>query len=176
MAFEAQLSHNLEKLSLKFGREQRTEQHESRPRIDFGRSRRDMAAIAADVDIERSLRSRRHRHDSQRSGDGAGRVPVIDMSRPDAAEAMWAAATTVGFFTVTNHGVPDELIENGVRLVQTILRAGPRRQAAREPLRAAAQQRLRVLFSNKTVDGHGRPEGKSADHGARGRHGRPLAQ
>ena len=34
------------------------------------------------------------------------------MSQPDAAEAMWAAATSVGFFTVTNHGVPDELIEN----------------------------------------------------------------
>ena len=39
-------------------------------------------------------------------------MPVIDLERPDAAEAMWAAATSVGFFTVTNHGVPDELIEN----------------------------------------------------------------
>ena len=69
-----------------------------------------MAAIAADVDIERSLRSG-HGHDAPRSGRQK-RVPVIDMSQSDAAEAMWAAATSVGFFTVTNHGVPDELIEN----------------------------------------------------------------
>lgn len=68
-----------------------------------------MAAIAADVELERSLRT---------SATGTtraattGQVPVIDLSRPDAAEAMWAAATSVGFFTVTNHGVPDELIKN----------------------------------------------------------------
>ena len=68
-----------------------------------------MAAIAADVELERSLRTSATgttRHASAKN------VPVIDLSRPDAAEAMWAAATSVGFFTVTNHGVPDELIEN----------------------------------------------------------------
>ena len=70
-----------------------------------------MAAIAADVDIERSLRSSAT-GTTRSAADGAGRVPVVDMSQSDAAEAMWAAATSVGFFTVTNHGVPDELIEN----------------------------------------------------------------
>ena len=68
-----------------------------------------MAAIAADVELERSLRTSTTgttRHASAKN------VPVIDLNQPDAAEAMWAAATTVGFFTVTNHGVPDELIEN----------------------------------------------------------------
>ena len=70
-----------------------------------------MAAIAADVDVERSLRSSAT-GTTRLAADGDGRVPVIDLSRPDAAEAMWAAATSVGFFTVTNHGVPDELIEN----------------------------------------------------------------
>ena len=68
-----------------------------------------MAAIAADVELERSLRTSATgttRHASAKN------VPVIDLGRPDAAEAMWAAATTVGFFTVTNHGVPDELIES----------------------------------------------------------------
>ena len=66
-----------------------------------------MAAMAADVELERSLRTSATgttRHASAKN------VPVIDLSRPDAAEAMWAAATTVGFFTVVNHGVPDELI------------------------------------------------------------------
>ena len=70
-----------------------------------------MAAIAADVDVERSLRSSAT-GTTRLAADGEGRVPVIDMSQSDAAEAMWAAATSVGFFTVTNHGVPDELIEN----------------------------------------------------------------
>ena len=70
-----------------------------------------MAAIAADVDVERSLRSSAT-GTTRLAADGDGRVPVIDLSRPDAAEAMWAAATSVGFFTVTNHGVPNELIES----------------------------------------------------------------
>ena len=70
-----------------------------------------MAAIAADVDIERSLRSSAT-GTTRLAADGGGRVPVIDMSRSDAAEAMWDAATSVGFFTVVNHGVPDDLIEN----------------------------------------------------------------
>ena len=125
---------------------------------------------SSDVDIERSLRTSATgttRHASAKN------VPVIDMSQPDAADAMWAAATTVGFFTVTNHGVPDELIENAfASSKQFFARDLDAKQRER---RAATQQRLRVLFASKAVDGHGRSEGESADHGARGRHGRPLA-
>ena len=70
-----------------------------------------MAAIAADVDIERSLRSSATGTTrSARTAPAACRSSTSSQS--DAAEAMWAAATSVGFFTVTNHGVPDELIES----------------------------------------------------------------
>ena len=42
-------------------------------------------------------------------------VPVIDLSKgtdEEIAEALWNAATTVGFFTVTGHGIPKELIDS----------------------------------------------------------------
>ena len=84
-----------------------------------------MAAIAADVDIERSLRSSAT-GTTRSAADGAGRVPVIDMSQSDAAEAMWAAATTVGFFTVVNHGVAVLAAANCVAGVAEL-------SAAREP-------------------------------------------
>ena len=42
-------------------------------------------------------------------------VPVIDISNPDTAavsRAMWEAANTVGFFTVTGHGIPLDKIDD----------------------------------------------------------------
>lgn len=42
-------------------------------------------------------------------------VPVIDLGNPDqdaVGQALWDAATTVGFFTVTNHGIPMEQIDD----------------------------------------------------------------
>eukprot|EP00965_Chrysotila_dentata_P044680 1485138-Pleurochrysis_carterae.AAC.1 len=39
------------------------------------------------------------------------KVPVIDLNSPDAAEQMWQAASTVGFFTITNHGIPQSAID-----------------------------------------------------------------
>ena len=64
-------------------------------------------AIAADVELERSLRN-------TTTGCAAaveGTVPTIDLTSADAAEAIWAAATTVGFFSVTNHGIDEALID-----------------------------------------------------------------
>ena len=44
--------------------------------------------------------------------DAEGRdVPVIDLTSPDAARRVWEAASTSGFFTVTNHGVDPGLID-----------------------------------------------------------------
>jgi tRNA(Arg) A34 adenosine deaminase TadA len=65
----------------------------------------------ADIDLERSLFT---------SGIGAAAasndfsVPVIDMSKgtdEEIAEELWNAATTVGFFSVVNHGIPQEDID-----------------------------------------------------------------
>jgi len=64
-------------------------------------------AITADVELERSLRN-------TTTGCAAaveGTVPTIDLTSADAAEAIWAAATTVGFFSVTNHGIDEALID-----------------------------------------------------------------
>lgn len=78
-----------------------------------GAEKADAAADAVavrEVELERTLLS------SGGAGCGAacyGSVPVIDLAQPDevCAEAMWAAAQEVGFFTVTNHGIPEEAID-----------------------------------------------------------------
>ncbi|KAH8047259.1 iron ascorbate-dependent oxidoreductase [Aureococcus anophagefferens] len=66
-----------------------------------------MAAVLDDVNLERGLRATMTRDAT------TGRVPVIDMSADDAGARMWDAATTVGFFTVVNHGVDEETISAG---------------------------------------------------------------
>ena len=41
-------------------------------------------------------------------------VPIVDLSNPDetaVADALWDAATTVGFFTVVGHGIDEESID-----------------------------------------------------------------
>lgn len=70
----------------------------------------------ADIDLERSLFT---------SGIGAAasssdyQVPVIDMSKgtdEQIAEELWNAATTVGFFSVINHGIPQEDIDQAFQV------------------------------------------------------------
>ena len=64
-----------------------------------------------DIALERSLRD---------TGIGAaasaenGSVPVIDMSLPESiiAEQLWKAANEVGFFSLVNHGIPEEVIDS----------------------------------------------------------------
>jgi len=43
-----------------------------------------------------------------------GTVPVIDISGPEeeVTEQLWQAATTVGFFVVTGHGIPQSVIDD----------------------------------------------------------------
>mmetsp|Transcript_21412 Transcript_21412/g.59439 ORF Transcript_21412/g.59439 Transcript_21412/m.59439 type:complete len:169 (-) Transcript_21412:909-1415(-) len=62
----------------------------------------------AEIAIERSLAA---------SGIGAaaaasGCVPVVDITADGAADLIWDAATTVGFFVVTGHGIDQELIDS----------------------------------------------------------------
>jgi len=61
------------------------------------------------VNIERALRG-------TEKGYGAavtGVVPVVDLQAADAEAQLWSAATTVGFFTIINHGLPAALIDEG---------------------------------------------------------------
>lgn len=69
--------------------------------------------VAEDVAIERNLRDSLTGYGQAQSG-GSGAVPVIDLSLDDAevAKQMWNAATSVGFFTVINHGVPRSTISD----------------------------------------------------------------
>lgn len=71
-----------------------------------------IAQANADIETERSLFS---------SGIGAAAatrdfsVPVIDLSQENdevIAEQLWNAATTVGFFTLIGHGIPQEMIDS----------------------------------------------------------------
>ena len=63
-------------------------------------------SVADDVALERSLR------DGHAMAAASARVvPVLDLASAYAADAMWEAATTVGFFTLKNHGLPQELVD-----------------------------------------------------------------
>jgi tRNA(Arg) A34 adenosine deaminase TadA len=71
-----------------------------------------LAQANADIETERSLFS---------SGIGAApaatdyAVPVIDISKgtdEEISQQLWDAANTVGFFTLTGHGIPRELIDS----------------------------------------------------------------
>ena len=64
-------------------------------------------SVADDVALERSLRDNSH----AMAAASARTVPVIDLASESAADAMWEAATTVGFFTLKNHGLPQELVD-----------------------------------------------------------------
>jgi isopenicillin N synthase-like dioxygenase/tRNA(Arg) A34 adenosine deaminase TadA len=69
------------------------------------------AAAQDDIQVEKSLRA---------SGLGSapavddGTVPIIDISGPEAdvTEQLWQAATNVGFFIVTGHGIPQNVIDD----------------------------------------------------------------
>lgn len=63
--------------------------------------------VLDDVEMERRLRD-----GFGSAASTAGSVPVIDMRSSDVADELWEAATTVGFFTVVNHGLPSSTIEN----------------------------------------------------------------
>lgn len=67
----------------------------------------------ADIEVERSLfTSGLGAAAAAKSGDYS--VPVIDMSKGtdvELAEQLWQAATTVGFFSLTGHGIPQSEID-----------------------------------------------------------------
>lgn len=46
-------------------------------------------------------------------------VPVIDISRPDAAAAINAACEQVGFLTIVGHGIPDGVVDDAWNTART---------------------------------------------------------
>jgi isopenicillin N synthase-like dioxygenase/tRNA(Arg) A34 adenosine deaminase TadA len=72
----------------------------------------DDAAARDDIDVEESLRI--SGLGSAPAVEGAGVVPIIDLRGPEdeVAERLWHAATTVGFFVVTGHGIPQRVIDD----------------------------------------------------------------
>jgi len=59
------------------------------------------------VSIERALRGT----EKGFGAAAAGAVPIVDLQAADADEQLWRAATTVGFFTLINHGLPATLVD-----------------------------------------------------------------
>lgn len=66
-------------------------------------------AVSADVATEATLKTSLLGVD--RSAAAGDDIPIIDMAAPGLADALWEAANTVGFFTVTNHGIPQSSID-----------------------------------------------------------------
>eukprot|EP00978_Attheya_sp_CCMP212_P027470 scaffold91995_cov54-Attheya_sp.AAC.3 len=70
------------------------------------------SAVIHDIALERSLRESSI---GNAASDAYGTVPVIDMSGDDdevIAQALWDAAHDVGFFSLTNHGIPQEVVDD----------------------------------------------------------------
>jgi isopenicillin N synthase-like dioxygenase/tRNA(Arg) A34 adenosine deaminase TadA len=65
-----------------------------------------------------------------------GVVPVIDMSLSDAevTKQLWEAATTVGFFTVVNHGIDQSLIDAAFGSAGTFFGQSVEDKKAQSPL------------------------------------------
>ena len=68
--------------------------------------------LTEDINVERGLRTA-VLGTTREARAGAGIVPVIDMTdEPEkVTAAMWEAASTVGFFTLKNHGIPKATID-----------------------------------------------------------------
>lgn len=80
-------------------------------KVKRGGSKQEENGTLDEVEIERSLRKTVLGYGKARKSD---LVPVIDLSQSDAAveEQIWKAASTVGFFTIVNHGIDLELIDS----------------------------------------------------------------
>ena len=70
----------------------------------MGHSSTANVSLKEDIAIEAALKNTATGYAAAKSGKGV--VPVIDMTSKNAAQQMWEAAGSVGFFTVVNHGVP----------------------------------------------------------------------
>lgn len=62
-------------------------------------------------------------------------VPTIDLSLPSEVceEALWDAATNFGFFTVVNHGIPQDIIDDVFACSELYFQQPPSEKAATSP-------------------------------------------
>ena len=104
-------------------------------------------------------------------------IPQIDMSdfsrrKPEITEALWQAATDIGFFPTDEPRHPASADRRGVRRLRGFLCPALRNERA-VPAETRHQCRLGIQGADPSLHRHGGPEGKLSDHTAA--HGRPLA-
>jgi len=95
----------------------------------------DSDAARDDILVEESLRA---------SGLGSapavddGTVPVIDIGGPEAdvAERLWQAAANVGFFVVTGHGIPQNIIDDAFAVSSNFFAQSVEDKEAQSPFAA----------------------------------------
>lgn len=70
-----------------------------------------------EVGLERSLRNTTFGYGKAKASN---LIPVIDLSKDDKSieQDIWEAASTLGFFTIINHGIPTEIIDSTFRISQ----------------------------------------------------------
>jgi isopenicillin N synthase-like dioxygenase len=88
-----------------------------------------------DIETERSLLSSGFGA-APATRDGDYQVPVIDMSQASAeelAKQLWDAAHSVGFFTVINHGIPLELIDQAFEVSAQFFRQSQQEKERQSP-------------------------------------------
>ena len=85
-------------------------------------------------------------------------VPCIDFSdyqerRPEIADALWSAATEVGFFQLVNHGIPRVQIDEAFAMSERFF-ALPKQVKAQYPLKANAgwEYKAQTRLSTGTPD------------------------
>ena len=115
------------------------------------------AAAAKEIEVERFLAT---------SGLGAascavdGQVPVIDLLSSAAGEAMWDAAQEPGFFVVTNHGIPEEAIDEAFALSAEFFAQGRESKMAQSPF--AANMNAGYEFFSQVRPSTGTPDQKES--------------
>uniref|UniRef100_A0A7S3WDJ5 Non-haem dioxygenase N-terminal domain-containing protein n=1 Tax=Emiliania huxleyi TaxID=2903 RepID=A0A7S3WDJ5_EMIHU len=116
-------------------------------------------SAAREVQLERQL--------LQAGGKGGsaavyGNVPVVDLSLPDdeVRAAMIAAASEVGFFSVTNHGIPEAAIDEAFGASATFF--GQERAAKAEQAPFAAHLNCGYEYMSQVRPSTGTPDQKES--------------
>ena len=103
-------------------------------------------------------------------------VPTIDMSLPDdiVAEQMWKAANEVGFFTVINHGISKESIDNIFAASLAFFSQSVKEKETQSPFDRALNSGYEYYSQvrpSTSIYWNDRPEGVHSNHCPRRVHG-----